>query len=141
MFLQPDMIPAAPTPLQQPLAHRWQTHWRQAVRDPRELLTLLGLEAQAAQFSDAAAQQFPLRVPRSFIARMRHGDPADPLLRQVLPVLNEERIVPGFGLDAVGDHAARSGHGVIQKYNGRALLIATGSCAVNCRHCFRRHYP
>lgn len=125
--------------MQQPLAHRWQTHWRQAVRDPRELLTLLGLEAQATQFSDAAAQQFPLRVPRSFIARMR-GDPADPLLRQVLPVLNEERIVPGFGLDAV-NHAARSGHGVIQKYNGRALLIATGSCAVNCTSRFRRHYP
>jgi EF-P beta-lysylation protein EpmB len=130
--------------LQQPViapSVRWQVQWRDAVRDPRELLALLGLDALAAQLSDAAAQQFPLRVPRGFIARMRHGDPADPLLRQVLPVLDEDRIVPGFGLDAVGDHAARSGHGVIQKYNGRALLIATGSCAVNCRYCFRRHYP
>ncbi|HOV95734.1 MAG TPA: EF-P beta-lysylation protein EpmB [Thermomonas sp.] len=138
------MIPAAPLPLQQPViapSVRWQVQWRDAVRDPRELLALLGLDALAAQLSDAAAQQFPLRVPRGFIARMRHGDPADPLLRQVLPVLDEDRIVPGFGLDAVGDHAARSGHGVIQKYNGRALLIATGSCAVNCRYCFRRHYP
>jgi hypothetical protein len=24
---------------------------------------------------------------------------------------------------------------------GRALLVATGSCAVNCRYCFRRHFP
>ena len=42
---------------------------------------------------------------------------------------------------AVGDEQARRGGGVIHKYNGRALLIATGSCAIHCRYCFRRHYP
>jgi EF-P beta-lysylation protein EpmB len=141
VLLQPDMINAAPTPLQQPEPRRWQALWREAVRDPRELLALLGLEALADGLSDDAAARFPLRVPRGFVARMRPGDPADPLLRQVLPVLDEERLVPGFGLDAVGDGAARRGGGVIHKYNGRALLIATGSCAVNCRYCFRRHYP
>jgi len=102
---------------------------------------MLGLDALAATLSDAAAAQFPLRVPRGFIARMRHGDPHDPLLRQVLPILDEDRIVAGFALDAVGDAAARRGGGVIHKYSGRALLIATGSCAIHCRYCFRRHYP
>ena len=135
------MIPAAPAPMQQAEPQRWQALWRDAVRDPRELLSLLGLDDVATSISDAAAAQFPLRVPRGFVARMRHGDPHDPLLRQVLPLLDEDRIVPGFGLDAVGDEAARRGGGVIHKYNGRALLIATGSCAVHCRYCFRRHYP
>ena len=79
---------------------RWQALWREAVRDPRELLGLLGLDRLGEDLSDAAAAQFPLRVPRGFVARMRPGDPADPLLRQVLPVLDEERIVPGFALDA-----------------------------------------
>src|SRR3546814_503456 len=91
--------------------------------------------------SEAAAAQFPLRVPRGCVARMRHGDPHDPLLRQVLPLDEELRPVPGFSPDAVGDAAARAGHGVIHKYEGRALLVATGSCAVNCRYCFRRHFP
>ena len=146
------MIPAAPLPLQpEPLpaaataspasAPRWQRLWRDAVRDPRELLGLLGLDAAAAGISDAAAAGFPLRVPRAFISRMRHGDDADPLLRQVLPLDDEDRIVPGFALDAVGDAAAKTADGVIRKYRGRALLIATGSCAVNCRYCFRRHFP
>src|SRR5690606_38960207 len=88
-----------------------------------------------------ATGQFPLRVPRGFVARMRHGDPHDPLLRQVLPLDDELRAVPGFSLDAVGDAAAKAGHGVIHKYQGRALLVATGSCAVHCRYCFRRHFP
>ncbi len=48
---------------------------------------------------------------------------------------------PGFIRDAVGDIAARAGQGVLHKYAGRALLIATGSCAVHCRYCFRRHFP
>ena len=124
------MIPAAPLPMQ---PRRWQQAWREAVRDPRELLALLGLRELAQDVSDAAAAQFPLRVPRAFVARMRHGDPSDPLLRQVLPLDAEMRPVPGFGLDAVGDGAAKAGQGVIHKYQGRALLVATGSCAVHCR--------
>ena len=134
------MITAPPLSLQPPASANWRHQWRDAVRDPRELLSLLGLEALASRISDAAAAQFPMRVPRSFVARMRHGDPHDPLLRQVLPIDDEDRIVPGFDLDAVGDVAARTAHGVLQKYRGRALLVATGSCAVHCRYCFRRHF-
>lgn len=127
-------MPPAPAP-------RWQQLWRDAVRDPRELLRLLGLDSGGLAISDEAAAQFPLRIPRGFIARMRRGDPDDPLLRQVLPLDAEMTPMPGFGLDAVGDSAAKAGSGVIRKYRGRALLVATGSCAVNCRYCFRRHFP
>ena len=132
------MIPAAPLALQ---PARWQDQWRDAVRDPAQLLSMLGLESLAPRLSPAAMAQFPLRVPHAFIGRMRHGDATDQLLRQVLPLDDEDRIVPGFSLDAVGDGAAKAGDGVIRKYRGRALLITTGSCAVNCRYCFRRHFP
>ena len=137
------MIPAAPVPLQHASARpRWQQLWREAVRDPHELLGMLGLGALATRVSAmAGGGAFPLRVPRGFVARMRHGDPHDPLLRQVLPLDDEDRVVPGFSLDAVGDAQARTGAGVLQKYRGRALLVATGSCAVHCRYCFRRHFP
>ena len=143
------MIPAATAPLHtapppptspsQPV--RWQQLWREAVRDPNELLAMLGLQALASRVSGEAAAQFPLRVPRGFVARMRHGDARDPLLRQVLPLDEEMRLAPGFSLDAVGDGAARAGAGMLRKYRGRALLVTTGSCAVNCRYCFRRHFP
>lgn len=136
------MIPAAPLPTQPvPASTDWKRLWRDAVRDPAELLALLGLDGRVSGVSVEAADQFALRVPRGFVARMRQGDPHDPLLRQVLPLDEELRPMPGFGLDAVGDAAAKAGRGVIHKYRGRALLIATGSCAVNCRYCFRRHFP
>ena len=132
------MIPVQPLSAQ---AKPWQALWRDAIRDPRELLAMLGLEELAGRLSEPAAAQFPLRVPRGFVARMRHGDADDALLRQVLPLDDEDRLVAGFGLDAVGDGAARGSTGVIHKYQGRALLVATGSCAVHCRYCFRRHFP
>jgi EF-P beta-lysylation protein EpmB len=50
-------------------------------------------------------------------------------------------MVDGFTRDAVGDMASKAGQGFLHKYDGRALLIASGSCAVNCRYCFRRHFP
>lgn len=142
------MIPVAPvlrhhTPEAcEPHAARpgWQQLWREAIRDPRELVLLLGLDQAAINMSEAAAAQFPLRVPRGFVAKMRHGDPGDPLLRQVLPLDDELKPMPGFSFDAVGDVAAKAADGVIRKYRGRALLVTTGSCAVHCRYCFRRHF-
>jgi EF-P beta-lysylation protein EpmB len=119
----------------------WQQLWREAVTDPLELLALLGLPDHAEKLLPRSDTGFPMRVPRGFIARMRRGDPTDPLLLQVLPHAAELDEVPGFMRDAVGDLTARAARGVLHKYAGRALLIATGSCAVNCRYCFRRHYP
>lgn len=119
----------------------WQMLWREAIRDPRQLLEMLALPHLAAQISDQAASQFPMRVPVGFVAKMRRGDANDPLLRQVLPILEEDRIADGFSFDAVGDAAAKGGTGVIHKYHARALLITTGSCAIHCRYCFRRHFP
>lgn len=127
------------TPL--PLPRRWQALWREAVTDPVELLRLLGLEDRAAQLLPQRDSGFALRVPRGFVARMRHGDAADPLLLQALPQAAELLESTGFVADPVGDAAAKAADGVIHKYHGRALLIATGSCAINCRYCFRRHFP
>jgi EF-P beta-lysylation protein EpmB len=118
----------------------WREPWRDAITDARELLETLGLAHLASALPPGDAG-FALRVPRGFAARMRRGDPRDPLLLQVLPQLAELDEAPGFAADAVGDLAAREAQGVLHKYHGRALLIASGSCAVNCRYCFRRHFP
>ena len=84
---------------------------------------------------------FPLRVTRSYAARMAKGNLADPLLLQVLPQVREALAVPGYGADPVGDRAAAALPGLLHKYAGRVLLLATGACAIHCRYCFRREFP
>ncbi len=119
----------------------WQRELASAVTDPEELLGLVGLGPEWLPAARAATRLFPLRVPRGFVARMRRGDPRDPLLRQVLPLAEECLATPGFTADPVGDANAMRVPGLLQKYQGRVLLTATGACAVHCRYCFRRHFP
>ncbi len=80
-------------------------------------------------------------VPQRFAQRMRHGDPDDPLLRQVMPDAAENNSPPEFLKDPVGDLPASPQPGLVHKYQGRVLLVTTGACAVHCRYCFRRHFP
>lgn len=124
----------------------WQTSgWQQALRDcitcPKELFDYLELDPALLPAAEKAARQFGLRVPRSFAALMEKGNLADPLLRQVLPTGEELQVAEGYSRDPVGDLAATTQPGLLHKYHGRALLITTGACAVNCRFCFRRHFP
>lgn len=120
---------------------RWQTELAEAVRNPGELLALLELESRWLEPARRAAAAFPLRVPRPFLARIRKGDPADPLLRQVLPLGEELADAPGYTRDPVGDLPSVAAKGLLHKYQGRVLLITTGACGVHCRYCFRRHFP
>lgn len=120
----------------------WRTELAAAIRDPAELARALGLEAESLLGAAAADRAFRLLAPRGFVARMRPGDPADPLLRQVLPSARELDPQPGrYREDPLEEAAARRADGLLVKYRGRALLVTSGACAVHCRYCFRRHFP
>ncbi len=118
----------------------WHEQLAHAIRDPATLLQRLGLGSSLDPRAAQATRDFGVMVPEDFLSRMSPGDPQDPLLLQVLPC-SDEAAPAGAPVDAVGDLVARRAPGLIHKYQGRALMISTGSCAVHCRYCFRRHYP
>lgn len=88
-----------------------------------------------------AEKQFKMRVPYGFAERMQAGNPNDPLLLQVLAVEEEEAVQDNFIKDPLAEKDSNPLPGLIHKYQGRVLLLLTGACAVNCRYCFRRHFP
>ena len=125
-------------------AQAWRRELLDAVTDVAELLRLVDVDPSAVEAGSGEPWQgtdFPLRVPRPYIDRMRRRDPGDPLLRQVLPMSREADAVPGYAFDPLDEAHAVLDSGILKKYRGRALLIATGACAVHCRYCFRRHFP
>ncbi|HEV3138092.1 MAG TPA: EF-P beta-lysylation protein EpmB [Pirellulales bacterium] len=119
----------------------WQEALKDAVRDAAELCRLVGLPPQYVSGAALAARDFSVFAPRGYIARMRPGDARDPLLRQVLPLEDEQTVPAGFTADPVGDRAATRSPGLLHKYHSRVLMVTTGACAVHCRYCFRRHFP
>lgn len=122
----------------------WQRQLQEGVSDLRELLEILGLEMEELGLPEQVAEavsQFPLKVPRGFIARMRPRDPQDPLLRQILPLGKEMTPSPGYSSDPLDEERSTPARGVLHKYRGRVLLVVTGACGIHCRYCFRRHFP
>jgi L-lysine 2,3-aminomutase len=120
----------------------WQSQLRNVVTSAGRLLELLDLKAEDVGFSDQACRDFALKVPVAFVQRMQTGDPRDPLLLQVLASQEELVSAAGFGRDPVGETGGANPHkGIIHKYHGRVLLVVSSGCAINCRYCFRRHFP
>ena len=120
----------------------WRTEISEAFRTPIELLTYLGLVDSELGTKADSEQEFKMLVPRSFAAKMKAGDPNDPLLRQVLPTYQERETGEEFSKDPLEEWPDdQATEGLLQKYRGRALLMPTAACAINCRYCFRRHFP
>jgi EF-P beta-lysylation protein EpmB len=124
-----------------PRYRTWQEALKDAVRDAVELCRLLDLPDKWAVEAAAAAGDFPIFAPRGYIARMRRGDPCDPLLRQVLPLREELATPAGYNHDPLSERAAAVQPGLLHKYQSRVLMVTTSACAVHCRYCFRRHFP
>lgn len=119
----------------------WQQQLSQAVRDPAVLCQRLGLSDKWLPGARTGHQLFEVCVPDAYLSRIAPGDPGDPLLSQVLPLNDEALILPGYVADPLEEADHQPASGLIHKYAGRVLLIASPNCAINCRYCFRRHFP
>lgn len=117
----------------------WQKILAQGFTSASELLSFL--ELPSVNGNSGAEKQFPSRIPLGFARRMQKGNPNDPLLLQVLAVKEELEDNAGYNSDPLTELSAIPLKGLIHKYHGRVLLTLTGVCAINCRYCFRRHFP
>ncbi|MFO1256936.1 MAG: EF-P beta-lysylation protein EpmB [Gammaproteobacteria bacterium] len=116
----------------------WQNALKTALTDPRALLKALNLSSDAIPWTE---NNFGMKVPLSFVAKMKQGDPNDPLLRQVLPVKFESEQTDGFVPDPLAERLQNPLPGLIHKFKNRVLVIPATRCPIHCRYCFRRHFP
>ncbi len=120
----------------------WASALKDAFRSTHDLLDFVGLDEHQLPYAVDHGNNFATLVPQGFAARIRPGNPWDPLLLQVLPLMEERQSKIGFSEDPLQETSAYAlTSGLIQKYSGRALMITTPSCAVHCRYCFRRAFP
>jgi len=120
---------------------RWEKSLQEAITDPAELLKALALDDKLLPDARRAADLFPLKVPLSYVNRIQPGNRHDPLLLQVLPIVDELIVHPDYTADPLNEKAANPVPGLLHKYPGRVLLTFVGTCAINCRYCFRRQFP
>ena len=119
----------------------WQKALANSIDNYTDLLAALDLGGSGDDVCDHAQKDFACRVPLEFVARMEKGNRNDPLLLQVLPQSIEMQAVPGFVADPLDESGQNPVPGLLHKYPSRVLLTLAGGCAINCRYCFRRHFP
>lgn len=119
---------------------QWQKELQQCFTAPEALLEYLQLPVEEFAADIEARKLFPMRVPQFFADLMTPGDRHDPLLQQVLPLRSEFDQVDGYSEDPLLEQNNQT-PGLLHKYQSRVLIIFRGGCAVNCRYCFRRHFP
>lgn len=117
---------------------KWRVVQRRGFSDINEIADFLELDDRQRKRL-IVRKDFPLLVPRRIVKKMPKGSLENPLALQFLP-LDLEQDISGV-VDPVGDISAQKCDTLLHKYEGRALLLTTGACAMHCRYCFRQNYP
>lgn len=117
----------------------WREIQKTNFRDLQKLADFLQLsEKDRTQIHKAS--KFVLNLPFRLAEKIQKGTLRDPILKQFLPHILETFEREGFDKDPVKDETFRKESKLLQKYKGRALLLTTSACAMNCRFCFRQNF-
>lgn len=117
----------------------WRLIQRQNFTSREKLAAYLELDAAQAE-KILKKPNFSLNLPFRLAQKITKKTLDDPILKQFLPIQEENHVLPGFSIDPVKDQSFRQESKLLHKYNGRALLVCTSACAMHCRYCFRQNF-
>ncbi|MCC7519284.1 MAG: KamA family radical SAM protein [Verrucomicrobiae bacterium] len=113
----------------------WQLQHRfVSLADLEPRIRLTPAERAGILFS---AQKLSLGITPHFFSLVDKEDPACPIRRQVLPVIDESHTDGVEMGDPVGEESSSPVPGLVHRYPDRVLLMVTDRCASYCRYCTR----
>jgi len=136
--------PTAPLPAASafPADWRWQhAHAAQSLADVERLFPgRFDLSRLDRAGIERAAAAYGMRATPYYLALARAADAHDPIWALAVPDPRELDVRPEELADPTGDEVPRNHplRAVTRRYPDRALLLATPTCSVHCRHCFRK---
>jgi len=116
----------------------WKQQLKNSYSNIDDLLQFLKLDG--TKFNIDKNSKFPFKVTQHFANQIEKKNWNDPLLKQILPIIDEKKKVLKYILDPLSESKANILPGMLQKYSSRVLLIVTKSCAIHCRYCFRKSF-
>ena len=116
----------------------WQRLMALSCRDISELQRELNISTDELKKLEAVQDTFPLLANPYYLSLINPDDPDDPIRRMCLPS-TEELDAAGLA-DTSGEALSTVLPGLQHKYSETALALSNASCAMNCRHCFRRRF-
>ena len=118
----------------------WIKEYQSSILNFDDFVSLVKLDSHKKTLSGDENRNFPFKVTKQYAERIRKRDPSDPLLLQIVSKNYVDLSNNGFSDDPLGEGNLNVGIPYLKKYNGRALLLLTGSCAIHCKYCFRQNF-
>lgn len=118
----------------------WQAELNQLIQTEAELKKELAINGSAEKFfRSAEGGHLPLSITPYYARRIAEtGSPA--LWRMAVPNSEELSIQSYETADPLAEEGFQPVSRCIHRYKDRILLLVTDSCALYCRHCFRRRF-
>ncbi len=116
----------------------WRQLQRQNYKDYHSLANFLELDEDIRK-EILPQSNFILNLPKRLAEKIVKNTIDDPIFKQFVPLKKEQNDNQNFISDPVNDAQFRKSTRLLHKYNGRALLLTSSSCAMHCRYCFRKN--
>ena len=116
----------------------WHWQLKNRIRAKEELEQVIKLTSQEEAGIKKASGRLSMSITPYWVALIDPDDPACPLRRQSVPVIDETIVSPHEMLDPCAEDRDSPAPHLVLRYPDRVLLLATDHCAMYCRHCTRR---
>ena len=137
LTLLDPVCPSASPPSQAERWQDWRWQLRNRIRTPEALRKFFPDISQIDALSEASAL-FPMAVTPYYASLIQNLDASDPIFRMSIPQLDELIPCPHLKEDPLDEDKDSPVPGLIHRYVDRALILATSTCSVYCRHCTRK---
>lgn len=118
----------------------WQQELQQSINTASQLKTYwTQMDEKTEKEIDAITTRFPMSIPRHYLSLIGKFDASDPIFRMAVPQGHELSLAEG-SFDTSGEESNTKEIGLQHKYGPTALVLSTQSCAMYCRHCFRKRF-
>ena len=116
----------------------WRWQFRNRVTSLEALATHLEIPAEEWHDRLEVLRDFRMGITPYYLSLIDKDDPDDPILRQVVP-LAEENLFRAVGEeDPLGEEQFSPVPGITHRYPDRVLMVISNNCAVYCRYCTRK---
>lgn len=115
----------------------WTWQMRNRIETKDALSQIVSLTEEEIRGIDRCGEKLSMAIPPYFASLIDPEDPNCPIRRQCVPLENEIVRSPNELDDPCGEDATSPVHGLVHRYPDRVLFLASGTCAMYCRHCTR----
>ncbi len=134
------IVTSKTNPFSQSLSKQWNDwRWqmRQRIRTTGQLKELF-VRFDSQEEVDRTSDRFPMAITPYYASLMKAADPSDPIFAMAVPQADELCNPPFLLEDPLAEDHDMPVRGLVHRYHDRALIIATTTCAMYCRHCTRK---